>query len=77
MYINVDADIDVADVLRALDDDVLIEELERRGKDYNTQNIDSDIAREKLEKVWLLRREGKDYDAEVGNLIYYVLGKVI
>ena len=77
MYINVDADIDVADVLRELDDDVLIEELDRRGKDYNTLNIDSDIAREKLEKVWLLRREGKDYDAAVDQLIYYVLGKVI
>jgi hypothetical protein len=77
MYINVDAEIDVADVLRELDDDVLIEELERRGKDYDTQNIDSDITREKLEKVWLLRREGKDYDAAVDQLIYYVLGKVI
>ena len=77
MYVNIDVDVDEDEFLRNLDDDVLINELERRRSDYNTQDIDSDFAREKLENVWLLRRERKNYDAEVGDLIYYVLGKVI
>lgn len=77
MHVTVDAYVDEYDILRRLDDDQLIEELERRGNDYNTRDIDSDGAREKLKKIWLLRREGKDYDAAVGDLIYYVLGKVI
>ena len=77
MYVNVDVDVDEDELLRELDDDKLINELERRRSDYNTQDIDSDFAREKLEKIWLLRREGKNYDAAVGDLIYYVLGKVI
>lgn len=38
---------------------------------------DADEAREKLEKIWLLRREGKQYDRELDQLIYYVLGKAI
>lgn len=77
MYVNVDVDVDDDLFLSQIDDDKLIKELERRRSDYNTQDIDSDIAREKLEKIWLLRREGKNYDAAVDNLIYYVLGKVI
>lgn len=77
MYVNVDVDVDEDELLRELDDDKLIKEIERRRSDYNTQDIDSDFAREKLEKIWLLRREGKEYDAAVGDLIYYVLGKVI
>jgi hypothetical protein len=77
MYVNVDVDVDEDELLRELDDNKLIKELERRRSDYNTQDIDSDFAREKLEKIWLLRREGKEYDAAVGDLIYYVLGKVI
>ncbi len=77
MYVNVDAYVNEDELLRDLDDDKLINELERRRSDYNTQDIDTDEAREKLEKIWLLRREGKEYDAALGDLIYYVLGKVI
>lgn len=77
MYVNVDVDVDEDLFLSQIDDDKLINELERRRSDYNTQDIDSDIAREKLEKIWLLRREGKNYDAAVDNLIYYVLGKIV
>ena len=77
MYVNVDVDIDRDDILREMDDEELIEELERRGKDFNTQFVDGDVAREKLTKIWLLRREGKSYDNELDDFIYYVLGKVI
>ncbi len=77
MYVNVDVDVDVQDVLDELDDDELIEELERRGKGFNTEFIDGDVAREMLTKIWMLRRTGKDFDKELDQFIYYVLGKVV
>lgn len=76
-YVTASVDVDVADVLEEVDTEDLITELERRGNDYNTQYVDPDEAREKLTKIWQLRREGKDYDKELDDLIYYVLGKVI
>lgn len=77
MYVTTEVDVDIDEVLREVDTDVLADELERRGYDYNTQFVDSDVAREKLVKIWELRRLGRDYDEAVGDLIYYVLGKVI
>lgn len=76
-YITVNADIDARDVLEELDTDELIEELERRGRDYNTQGVDADAMRELLEKIWMNRRTGKDYQAELNALIYGVLGKIV
>jgi hypothetical protein len=76
-YITVNADIDARDVLEELDTDELIEELERRGRDYNTQDIDADAMRGLLEKIWMNRRTGKDYQAELNALIYGVLGKIV
>lgn len=75
--VNVDADVYVEDVLREIDDDDLIEELDRRGLDLNTQYIDGDAMRELLEAVWFKRRLGQDYSDEVDKMIYYGLGKVL
>lgn len=77
MYVTTEVDVDIEEVLREVDTDVLVDELERRGHDYNTQFVESDAARQKLEKIWQLRRLGQDYDAALDDLIYYVLGKVI
>jgi hypothetical protein len=76
-YITVSADVDARDVLDELDTDDLIEELERRGRDYNTQGVDADAMRELLEKIWMNRRTGKDYQSELNALIYGVLGKIV
>lgn len=76
-YVTASVDVDVDDLLDEIDTEDLITELERRGNDYNTQYVDSDEARLKLTKIWELRRQGKDYDKELDELIYYVLGKVI
>lgn len=73
IYKKVDIDIDLDD----FDDDELIEELDRRGRDYNTRGVDGDEARVMLETVYRLRRTGQKYDAELDQLIYYVLGKII
>jgi len=71
--VDVDVDIDLDD----FDDDELIEEIERRGLDYNTKGIDADEARVMLETVYQLRRTGQKHDAELDQLIYYVLGKIV
>ena len=70
---TVDVDIDLDD----FDDDELIEELDRRGRDYNTRGVDGDEARVMLETVYQLRRIGQKHDAELDQLIYYVLGKIV
>lgn len=74
-YVNVHVNVD--DVLDELSDDDLIDELERRRADYNTEDIDADAMRGLLETIWLNRRNGKDYQAELDALIYGVLGKII
>ena len=72
-YVSVDVDVDLAD----FDTDDLIQELERRGNDYNTQGVDADEARDMLEQVHQLRRRGQNYEAALDQLIYYVLGKMV
>lgn len=74
-YVTVSTDVDV--YLDDIDTDDLIEELESRGRDYNTNGFDADEMRGVLEKIWLKRREGRDYQAELDKLIYGVLGKII
>lgn len=76
-YITVSADVDTSDFLDELDDDELLEELERRGLDLNTQFVDGDSMREILTNIWLKRRMGRDYQQELDQLIYYGLGKVL
>lgn len=72
-YVSVDVDVDLAD----FDTDDLIQELERRGDDYNITGVDADEARVMLETVHQLRRTGQNHDAALDQLIYYVLGKIV
>lgn len=74
-YRYVTAEVEVN--LSEFDTDDLIEELESRGVDYNTQGVDGDEMRSVLEQVWLRRRQGQDYQAELDGLIYGVLGKLV
>ena len=73
MYIRVDVDAD--EVLNEIDTEDLIAELESRGREpsgvYTSESV------QLLEKIYLNRRVGKDYQAELDKLIYGVLGKVI
>jgi hypothetical protein len=60
------------------DTDDLIEELENRGRDYNTRGVDADEMRLLLEAIWHKRRLGNpDYQTELDRLIYGVLGKIV
>lgn len=72
-YITTEVEIDLSD----FETDDLVEELENRGYDYNTKGVDADEMRELLEKIWLNRRTGKDYQNELDKLIYDILGKVV
>lgn len=72
-YVSAEVEVDLSE----FDTDDLINELENRGVDYNTKGVDADSMREFLEVIWMNRRIGKDYQAELDKLIYGVLGKVI
>ena len=72
--ISVDVEVDLAEI----DTDDLIEELETRGLDYNTRGVDADEMRVLLESIWHKRRLGNhDYQTELDQLIYGVLGKIV
>jgi len=74
-YVNTYIEVD--DVLDELSDDELIDELKRRGKDYNTQFVDGDEMRMVLQTLYEKRRIGKDYQSELDQLIYGILGKIV
>ena len=71
-YISVDVDVDLND----FDTDELIEELDRRGNDYNTHGVNADEARELLEQLYQARRSGEPYHAQLDQLIWSVLGRM-
>ena len=74
IYTEVEVDVDMSE----FDTDDLIEELETRGRDYNTKGVDADEMRLLLEAIWLKRRLGnQDYQTELDQLIYGVLGHVL
>ena len=71
IYTEVEVDVDLSD----FETDDLIEELENRG--YMTGSANSENSNELLSKIWQLRRQGRNYDRELDQLIYEILGKVL
>lgn len=71
IYTEVEVDVD----LDEFETEDLIEELESRG--YLVTDEEGRDNNEILVKIWELRRMGKNYEAELDQLIYCVLGKVI
>lgn len=69
VYTEVEVDVELTD----FDDDDLIEEVERR----NLGVIDAMYGRELVERIYQLRRNGKDYQVELDQLIYNVTGKFV
>jgi len=70
-YITVDVDIDISE----FDTDDLLDELESRGKLPADASFD---AKELLTAIWLKRRQGNNnYQEELDQLIYQVLGHVV
>ena len=71
IYTEVEVDVNLGD----FDTSDLIEELEERGElPLNTGPYDSN---ELVQKIWMARRQGKDYQALLDDLIYAVTGQII
>ena len=69
VYTEVEVDIDLSD----FDTDDLVEELENRGSGIMNYGDGTDVLRAIYEK----RRLGKDYQAELDQLIWLGLGKIV
>lgn len=72
-YKTVYAEVEVEVSLEDFDTDDLVEELESRG----CGNVDYGDGKELLEKIYLLRRENRDYQRELDALIYSGLGRIV
>ena len=69
VYKEVEIDVDLDD----FDDEDILEEMETRGLSVGVSGDGKDL----LYSIWLKRREGKDYQAELDKLIYNGLGKIV
>lgn len=67
--VNVDVDVDLGD----FDTEDLVEELENRG----VGGASTAQSTEMLEKIWLLRRMNKPFEAELDQLLWLALGKTL
>lgn len=69
-YITVDVDLD------QIDDEDLLDEVKYRNlsvSDYATSEQMNEI----ISAIWQKRREGKDYQKELDDLIYHGIGKIL
>ena len=69
VYTEVEVDVDLSD----FETDDLVEELENRGSGTMNYGDATDVLRAIYEK----RRLGKDYQAELDQLIWLGLGKIV
>jgi hypothetical protein len=67
-YVEVEVELD------EFSDDDLKEELERRGLGAE---VPESTATELIERIYLKRRVGKDYQTELEQLIYQTIGKIV
>ena len=71
VYTEVEVDVDLGD----FETEDLIDELENRGElPSSTGPYDSN---ELVQKIWQLRRNGKDYQRVLDDLIYAVTGRIV
>ena len=72
VYTEVEVDVDISE----FDTEDLLDELDARGAlplEVDGSGDDKEI----IEKIWMLRRYGKDYQRELDDLIYRVLDKIV
>ena len=70
VYTEVEVDVDIED----FDTDDLLDELERRGSLPVEQHGD---ARNIVEQIYYLRRQGQAYEHLMDSLMYAVMGRVV
>ena len=71
VYTEVEVDVDLGD----FETEDLIEELESRDALPESNGLYDN--RELVEQIWMLRRNGKNYDAPLDQLVYAVTGHII
>jgi hypothetical protein len=71
VYTEVEVEVDLTD----FETEDLIEELEDRGQGMNGTGIYD--SKELVEQIWMLRRNGKDYQRQLDDLIYNVTGRIV
>ena len=71
VYTEVEVEVDLTD----FETEDLIEELEDRGQGMNGTGIYD--SKELVDQIWMLRRNGKDYQRQLDNLIYNVTGRIV
>ena len=71
VYTEVEVDVDLGD----FETEDLIEELESR--DALPSSHGPYDAKELVEQIWMLRRNGKDYQRLLDDLIYAVTGRIV
>ena len=70
VYTEVEVDVDLVD----FDTDDLLDELENRGALPPEADIN---AKELVEQIYYLRRQGQAYDHLMDSLMYAVLGRIV
>jgi len=73
VYTEVEVEVDISD----FDTEDLIEELEERGELSSRTGPGPYDSKELVEQIWMLRRNGKDYQRQLDNLIYQVTGHIV
>lgn len=71
VYKEVEVDVELDD----FDTQYLIEELEKRGQVVGTELYGDKT--EQLINIYHLRRQGRDFDAELDKYLYDVLGRAV
>jgi hypothetical protein len=72
VYTEVEVEVDLTD----FETEDLIEELEDRGQSMGNGTGPYE-SKELIEQIWMLRRNGKDYQRQLDNLIYNVTGRIV
>jgi predicted Zn-dependent protease with MMP-like domain len=70
IYTEVEVEVDISD----FDTEDLIEELEDRDELPSRGLFNGN---ELVEQIWMLRRNGKDYQRQLDDLIYNVTGRIV
>ena len=71
VYTEVEVEVDLGD----FETEDLIDELESRGELPTTSGIYD--SKELLDQIWMLRRNGKDYQRQLDDLVYQGTGHII
>jgi len=70
IYTEVEVEVDISD----FDTEDLIEELEDRDELPSRGLFNGN---ELVEQIWMLRRNGQDYQRQLDDLIYNVTGRIV